>query len=287
MKYHIPLEPVVRIETLHTCSLFRASHPYNFHREFHPFWEIVYVTEGTLRIACQEKVYTMKAGDLIFHRPMELHRLWSVEDRSFQVLVVGFSANGPLFSQLKSTAFMLTQQQQKAMDALIQKLQECFPHAQPQFLRHTAENPEAYAPQLQIFVNILENFLISLLHTPDLPKAKPQSISHSDQLYSRIVEELNASPDSWVTARQIAEKLHCSESQIKQTFARYSDMGIHKYLIKLKIAAAMQLLQQGHSVNDTSRYLGFSNQNYFSTVFKRETGISPSAYVRNNVDHKK
>lgn len=284
MKYHIPLEPVVRIETLNTCSLFRASHPYNFHREFHPFWEMVYVTEGTLRIACQEKIYTMKPGDIIFLRPMELHRLWSVGDRSFQVLVIGFCASGSLLSQLKSTAFMLTQQQQDTMNALIQTLQQCFPHAQPQFLQFAAEKPEVYASELQIFVNTLENFLISLLHKPDLPQAKPQSISRSDQLYSRIVEELNASPDEWITARQIADRLHCSESQIKQTFARYSDMGIHKYLINLKISAAMQLLRQGYSVNDTSRHLGFSNQNYFSTVFKRETGIPPSSYARESSD---
>jgi len=280
MKYHISLDPVLRVETLNTCSLFRASHPYDFHREFHPFWEIVYVTEGTLRIACQEKVYTMNPGDLIIHRPMELHRLWSLENRSFQVLVVGFCARGSLLSQLKDTAFMLTQKQQDSMNALIQKLQQYFPNAQPQFLRYAAQNPEEYASQLQMFVNTLENFLISLLYKRDYPESKPQSFSESDRLYSRIVEELNGSPDGWITARQIAERLHCSESQIKQTFSKYSNMGIHKYLINLKIAAAMQMLQQGCTISETSRRLGFSNQNYFSTVFKRETGKSPSSYIR-------
>lgn len=280
MKYHIPLKPVLRIEMFNTCSLFRADHPYDFHREFHPFWEMVYVTAGSLRIACQERVYTLKQGDLMLHRPMELHRLWSVEGCPFQILVVGFCASGSLFSQLESTAFELDRQQQSHMNALIQKLQQRFPDTQPQFLRFAAEDPQAYAPQLQIFANDLEVFLISLLHQPGLPQAKPQSHSQSAQLYSRIVEALNGSPDGWITARQIAQRLHCSESQIKQTFARYSDMGIHKYLLKLKIAAAMQLLRQGCSVNEVSRRLGFSNQNYFSTVFKRETGISPSRYVR-------
>lgn len=279
MKYHIPLEPVLRIGTFNTCSLFRAAHPYDFHREFHPFWEMVYVTEGTLRIACQERVYTMKQGDLVLHRPMELHRLWSVEGCAFQVLVVGFCASGSLLSQLKSTAFVLTDQQQSAMDALIRRLQQTFPN-EPQFLRYVEVDPEAYAPQLQMFANDLEIFLISLLHQCGLPQAKPQSRSQSAQLYGRIVEELNGSPDGWITARQIASQLHCSESQVKQTFARYSDIGIHKYLLKLKIAAAMQLLRQGCSVNEVSHRLGFSNQNYFSTAFKRETGMPPSRYAR-------
>ena len=284
MKFNIPLNPVLRIETFNTCTLFRSAHPYDFHREFHPFWEMVYVTEGTLRIACQERVYTMKQGDLVFHRPMELHRLWSVEDSSFRILVVGFCASGSLLSQLKSTAFVLTQQQQEDMDGLIRRLQQTFPDCQPQFLRYVTECREAYASRLQIFANDLELFLISLLHESQQTQEKTQSLSQSAQLYGRIVEELNGSPDGWITARQIAQRLHCSESQIKQTFARYSDIGIHKYLLKLKIAAAMQLLEQGCSVNDTSCRLGFSNQNYFSTVFKRETGIPPSRYVRKSAD---
>ena len=61
-------------------------------------------------------------------------------------------------------------------------------------------------------------------------------------------------------------------------------MGIHKYLLKLKTAAAIQLLQQGCSVNEVSRQLGFANQNYFSTVFKRETGLPPSRYAKESAD---
>lgn len=282
MKYHVPIKPVLRISMLNTCSYFRMEHPYDFHREFHPFWEMIYVADGTLRVACQERVYTLKQGDLVFHRPMELHRLWSVDGCSFQVLVMGFCAEGTLLSQLKDTAFELTAQQQEHICDLIRQLQQSFPKAKSQFLQYAEEDPAACAPQLQTFANALETFLISLLHKPGPSQPKHQSLSQSARLYSRIVEALNGSPDGWITAGQIAKQLHCSESQIKQTFARYSDMGIHKYLLKLKIAAAMQLLQQGCSVNETSRRLGFANQNYFSTVFKRETGIPPSRYTAEN-----
>ena len=280
MKFHIPIEPVLRIEEFNTCALFPGEHPYNFHREFHPFWEMIYVAEGTLRVACQERVYTLKQGDMVLHRPMELHRLWSVENCAFQVLVVGFHAGGSLLARLEGTAFVLTPSQQEAINGLILRLKQNFPESKARFLVNAQEEPQVYASKLQLFANDLEMFLINLLHRPDLPHAKTQSRSQSARLYSRIVEALNGSPDGWITAAQIAQQLHCSESQVKQTFARYSDMGIHKYLLKLKIAAAMQLLNQGCTVNEVSRRLGFSNQNYFSTVFKRETGTPPSRYAR-------
>lgn len=41
----------------------------------------------------------------------------------------------------------------------------------------------------------------------------------------------------------------------------------------------MDMLKSGMSVKETAAALGFANQNYFSTVFKRITGSAPTKYV--------
>ena len=55
-------------------------------------------------------------------------------------------------------------------------------------------------------------------------------------------------------------------------------MGVIKYFTGLKINLAAKMLEQGTSIVEISKALSFDNQNYFSTVFKREMGVSPSAY---------
>ena len=45
---------------------------------------------------------------------------------------------------------------------------------------------------------------------------------------------------------------------------------------------SIQLLNEGYTVTYISEKLGFLNQGYFSYVFKRETGFSPTEYVKNH-----
>ncbi|MBQ9940468.1 MAG: helix-turn-helix transcriptional regulator [Clostridia bacterium] len=64
-------------------------------------------------------------------------------------------------------------------------------------------------------------------------------------------------------------------------FGKYNGLGIHEYILKNKIFLAKQMLRDGFSVTETSDKLSFSSQNYFSTAFKREVGISPGKYKIN------
>ena len=55
-------------------------------------------------------------------------------------------------------------------------------------------------------------------------------------------------------------------------------MGVMSYFTRLKIRAAVALLEQGVSVREASDALGFVSQNYFCTVFTRIMGKSPKNF---------
>ena len=74
---------------------------------------------------------------------------------------------------------------------------------------------------------------------------------------------------------EIAEMCHMSEVNLKKTFSRYSGMGVMAYFNNMKIKTAVKMIENGVSVKETAAALGFSNQNYFSTVFKRIMGSAP------------
>ena len=53
------------------------------------------------------------------------------------------------------------------------------------------------------------------------------------------------------------------------------------YLSRYRIEQAKTMLASGRAqVTDVARAVGFSSRSYFSRVFTREVGISPSAYQR-------
>ena len=284
MKLHVPFQPILEITALNECMDANFQHPYYFPGEFHPFWELVYVIDGKMQAAINENIYTMQKGDLIVYKPMEFHRLWTIDDTDIHAFIIGFSANEDLLSTLSNGAYTLTGEQQQEITGLLDFLHSFLVRGKRHLLKQMLLNWEQNAANIHIFVNRLENFLISLATHPKPLTKKTVSDSVEIQIYRSIVAELNAHVDSWITTGEIAQKLHCSPAHINRVFAKYSDIGVHKYLLKLKIAAAIRRLREGVPVAEISAQLAFSNQNYFSSVFKRETGFSPTEYIRRSTE---
>ena len=51
-----------------------------------------------------------------------------------------------------------------------------------------------------------------------------------------------------------------------------------KYYNRLKAQVACTYLDEGRSVKETASMLGFADQNYFSSFFKRTIGKNPSEF---------
>ena len=62
-------------------------------------------------------------------------------------------------------------------------------------------------------------------------------------------------------------------------FKKYMNMTINDYVIELRMKHAAYLLRDTYmNVNEAADYLGFSSVSYFSRVFKKYYGVSPSEY---------
>ena len=64
---------------------------------------------------------------------------------------------------------------------------------------------------------------------------------------------------------------------LQKSFSYYAGVGVMEYFNRQKMRRAAELMAEGYSVREAALAVGFSDQNYFSTVFKRITGHSPSA----------
>jgi len=76
----------------------------------------------------------------------------------------------------------------------------------------------------------------------------------------------------------LSEKYELSKYKlIRQFEGAYSSPPIH-YLKKVRILHSLSLLWADEAVEIVAKKVGFSTGNYFSKVFKKEMGISPSEY---------
>ncbi len=96
--------------------------------------------------------------------------------------------------------------------------------------------------------------------------------------YEKIIEYLEKKPPFDVKIGDIATIMGMSQATLNKKF--YGDMGISvkKYLNKITLHKAKDLLFTHHSIKEIAFLLGFKDEFYFSRYFKSHTKMSPSQY---------
>ena len=84
-----------------------------------------------------------------------------------------------------------------------------------------------------------------------------------------------------ISVADLAELCDISESYLKKLFIANYGIPPKKYITKLKMEYAAELLSSGmFSVGSTANATGFENIYHFSSAFKKYMGISPSDYMK-------
>lgn len=79
----------------------------------------------------------------------------------------------------------------------------------------------------------------------------------------------------------VAEALHISQGYLSAAFKKQVGMGFLDYVTSEKIRLATELLaSEKYHIYEVARRVGFENQYYFSKVFRKVMGCSPSEYLK-------
>lgn len=85
-----------------------------------------------------------------------------------------------------------------------------------------------------------------------------------------------------LTLNQLAAQFGISTSYLSLLFGRYSNLGFIDYVNYSKIQEAKRLLKEEHlKIYEVAEIMSFGSEFYFSKVFKKIEGISPSEYINN------
>lgn len=267
-----PVKKTMSIPTLYSAIDIVHGPNFYFSGESHPYWEMVYVVDGRAGITANDRLYTLTAGDLFFHKPMEFHRIWS-EGGPVHVNIYAFDLEGSGGKELENYRGHIK-------SASVGILREISAVCKLAFSYEDNMIKDVIDPiKMQIMINLLEIFLVEVRSNSN------QSLREDKDslVFSRVVNFLKDNLSTQLTVDMIAQSCHLSASMVKKIFNKYADMGVIAYFNMLKINRAMELLDAGHNIAETSELLAFSNQFYFSTVFKKQTGCSPSEYKKKSM----
>jgi AraC-like DNA-binding protein len=102
-----------------------------------------------------------------------------------------------------------------------------------------------------------------------------------DSRFESIIAKLKTDVTFFKDVSGMAESVGLSRNRFITLFRRYTGYSPIDFLNRERILQAKQLLSDRSSrVTDVAFYLNFSTTQYFATVFKKFTGMTPSKYQR-------
>lgn len=234
-------------------------------------FEFTYIVQGNIRFSIQEQRYSLTGGDMFVVLPDEIHDTGNIPMSLHQMYWFQLEANDPerFLYMTPSVARCLIDQLMGIRDRVI-KVDNGVGALLTEIFQNISSQTQLGRIQAGHLLGVL---LCQILKDADAPafRITPDIGRTTDYILEHIQEEL--------PMEELAKVALLSVSRFKQKFKNQLGTSPRSFINYHKIEQAKKLLQEGQSVTETAMELSFSSSNYFSTVFRRYTSISPTEYI--------
>lgn len=274
------------IKEIVSIHYFEYMSDFFFEGESHNFWEFCYVDKGEVEVTADSSSYTLRKGQIIFHKPNEFHMLKANGKIAPNLVVMAFHCTSPSMDFFCHKLLALTDFEQNLLAQIITEARKCFssPLDDPYLQQLRRREPSPFASE-QLIRLYLEQFLLLICrrcqenNSGRLPAKSSKKINDS-QIYSRVLDYLEAHLYEHITIEDICRENLIGRSQLQKLFREHSNSGVINYFSKMKIDAAKQLIRERRlNFSQIAEKLGYTSVHYFSRQFKKITGMSPSEYA--------
>lgn len=254
---------------------------FRFAGERHNFYEFFYVVSGKMITSVNMKKYRMSAGEYILVPPMLYHGMEPDNCYATGITVSFDSENYPLAvfgGKLSSFGKQLLTNIVNIYADNVEN-SELRKKVFPNILNN---NNYGYSHSLK--VNVENLILIILQNYMSSVKDSGVKIKADNEVAEKTRQYLESHFKENPSLNEIAHDLHYSVSYICKKFKQKYDASITDYIIKLKIYESLKLIEQNNlSLREISDELGFNGVAYFSRIFKKIVGTTPSSYRKSAI----
>ena len=271
----------ISINKIVTIHYYEFSKDFTFEGESHNFWEMVYVDKGQVNISANSKKFTLKQGQVAFHKPNEFHTICTDGINAAEVFVIAFVCSSAAMEFFKSNITSLTQKLKKQMFSIIDECLSTFEIMPITGVELIMKENAPIGSQQMIRIH-LEEFLIMMMREANSKENPPffsTKESMENHIVTRMIDNIEESLYSHISVNEICLEMNYSRAYLAKIFKASTGLSIGEYITKRKIREAKSLIRNdNYTFCQISDMLCFDNQHYFSRVFKKVTNFTPSQY---------
>jgi AraC family transcriptional regulator, transcriptional activator for feuABC-ybbA operon len=236
-----------------------------------PHHELIFITGGKGNITIDKKRYQVNGGMLFYIYPNVLYSLEVDAEGPGGFLSIHFSCARVSFNDNKWD---------------INSQVEMLP-------LHPAQELKDYGPVYDGFKKLVDSWNAKLPGYEFITRTSFQQLfitiyqntRQGNRNYGaslkmeRIIQYMHQNINGQVTLRELSELVQLSPAYLSRAFKETTGYSVIEYFTKIRIDKAKELLIEGDKkVKEVAGVLGFSDEFYFSRIFKKNEGVSPSQY---------
>lgn len=289
------IDPSLNEITEHGNSLFPfavhftthdSQRKFMIHTHWHREMELLYISQGQMEVLIEGNRLIAKEGDLLFIPPNLLHGAINYQQSPCSFFAIVFDS---FFIESHSSDLI----QQSYLDPIIKYPAQHIVHATNDIpnialLRsYIVTLVDTFALKKQQFeLNLKANMLLffrelylekeTLFHYDQHQEIRNDMTSYKCKKVLLFIEE---NYKNHISLEDISQHIGFSQEHFCRFFKKNFRLSFFTYLNKMRIMKAEYLLlNTSLKIIDVAFESGFEDANYFATVFKKEIGLTPSAY---------
>lgn len=238
--------------------------------------ELVFVTGGKGSFVVEAKSHPLKAGMLFYISPDVPHSIEIDMEDPLCFLSVHFSCAHVSFDEsgwavLHGVEILPINSAQELKD---------YYHVEDIF-KKLVDSWKAKLPGYEFIAKtLLQQLFIAVYQN-----AQKQNQNYSTSLkVEKMIEFMHENIQNKVTLAQLSDMVQLSPTYLSRAFKGITGYSIIEFFNKIKMDKAKEMLLEGDKkIKEVAQALGFTDEFYFSRIFKRVEGISPSEFYSKNV----
>jgi AraC-like DNA-binding protein/mannose-6-phosphate isomerase-like protein (cupin superfamily) len=288
------VEPQINAEGVHIWPFdpafpidvrFMTSSPrHNVRKNRHDYFELLYLCAGPARLEIQDRSLPVQEGDLATVGSTAYHRLECSASDPLTVAVLFFHpdiirADGGAESTGYLTPFLLQDAEfPHVLTAKSEIPSQVFDLMQRIRAELPAASPRArlsVKTYLKMILILLVNEYASYSGTLETYQRQQRALERLRPLFAYLEKHYG----DRIQVHHAARVCGMSESHFMSFFKHTTGQSFMAYLNHCRIERALELLvSTDRSMSDISQEVGFCDQSYFGTVFRKTIAMTPAAY---------
>lgn len=253
---------------VYNCGLQKCTPLYTWGPGVRDHYLLHYIESGKGQFVLEGNVYPLKAGQAFFAKPGERISYTADEKEPWEYYWVGFNGTGvssflPRLPFTETTPYITCREP----EALRQALYDVY----------LTRGPDAYHDARMVG----QLYLVLAQLIKEAKMDEDETADTGSHYVRRAMQFIQFNYADDIGIDDIAKAVGISRSHLYRMFIQHTGISPVEYLMRFRVNEACYLLKdQRLTVGEVAASVGFSDQFYFSRVFKKLKGIPPSRFLR-------